>query len=118
MDRPDNGSDVSYDLNLTSDSDSDLDLDLARRVFGGDPDCDEVNWLRDTLAATILLTPEEIDVGIAGDDAPQADRARDFAELLRVVLDLADQLGADVYDPQLGRQLALDDLPEAIRGFA
>lgn len=107
---------MSYDLNLTGDGE--LDLDLARSAFGGDPDCDELLWLRDALSATVVLTADEIDVGIVGDDASQAERARDFEELLRVVLDLADRLGADVYDPQLGRNLRRADVPEAVRGFA
>lgn len=107
---------MSYDLNLIGDGD--LDLDLARAAFDCDPDCDEVLWLRDALSATVLFTEEEIDVGIVSDDAPQADRARDFEELLRLVLDLANRLGADVHDPQLGRDLGPHDVPEAVRGFA
>lgn len=107
---------MSYDLCLTADGE--LDLDLARSAFGGDPDCDELLWLRDALSATVLLTADEIDVGIVGDDAPCAERARDFEELLRVVLDLAVRLGADLYDPQLGRDLEPADVPEVVRAFA
>lgn len=107
---------MSYDLNLTGDGD--LDLDLARAALGGEPESDEWLWVRDALTATILLTEEEIDVGIVSDDAPQAERARDFEELLRAALDLADRLRASVYDPQLGRDLTSDDVPEAVRRFA
>lgn len=113
---------MSYDLNITGRGE--LDLDLAYVILGADPrldadpNYDEVDWLRDALTAQFLLTPEEIDVGIVSDEAPQADRARDFEDLLRFVLDLAHRLDADVYDPQLGRNLGPDDIAEAVRGFA
>ncbi len=107
---------MSYDLNLTGRGE--LDLELAYTALDADRDSDEVEWPRDALVAQFLLTPEEIDVGVVSDEAPQADRARDFEELLRFVLDLAHRLDADVYDPQLGRNLGLDDIAEAVRGFA
>lgn len=107
---------MSYDLNLTGRGE--LDLALAYAALDADRDSDEVDWLRDALTAQFLLTPEEIDVGIVSDEAPQADRTRDFEELLRFVLNLAHRLDADVYDPQLGRNLCPDDIAEAVRGFA
>lgn len=107
---------MSYDLNLVGDGE--LDLDVARKVLGGDPDSDEAEWSREALQATILFTPEEIDIGIVTTDAAQAERARDFEELLRMVLDLADRLDATVFDPQFGRELGHDDVQEAVSDFA
>lgn len=104
---------MSYDLYLLGDGD--LDLDAARAALG---DGDELVWDRATLSATFLLTPEEIDIGVVGDDAPAAERARDFTELLELVLELAGRLRARVHDPQLGRDLSHDDVPVAVAGFS
>jgi len=108
---------VSHDLALAAGGE--LDLDLARRVLGAeDRESDEVLRLRDALSATFVLTPEESGIGVVADQAPQADRTDDFRELLAVVLRLAENLGADVYDSQLDREIGPGDVDEVVRGFA
>ena len=108
---------MSYDLRLLGDGE--LDLGVARAVLAGAEDHgDELYWERDALSATFLLTPDEIGVGVTSDDAPRAERARDFEELLGVVLDLAQRVGARVHDPQLGRDLGRDDVLDAVGFFA
>jgi hypothetical protein len=108
---------VSYDLRVLADHE--LDLDRARAVLAGTEVAgDELYWERDALTATFLLTPSEIGIGVSGSDAPWADRARDFEALLAVVLELADEVGARVEDPQLGRELGHADVPEAVALFA
>ena len=106
---------MSYDLRLIGDGT--LDLDAARAALGGG-DGVEVEWERDTLSATFVLAPREIGVGVVGDDAPPAERARDFAALLDVVMAVARRAGARVHDPQLGRELTPADVPAAVRDFA
>jgi hypothetical protein len=106
---------MSYDLRIVGDAGA-LDLAQARAVLGDDGD--EVLWLRDSLAATVVLTPAEIGVGVVPDAAPPEERARDFEELLRTLLALAERLNARLYDPQLGRELGADDVEVAVRGFA
>lgn len=113
---------MSYDLSITGSGD--LDLDLARTVLGGDPDApkdlpsDEALWLRDALSASILFTRDEIGIGVSGDDVSSAERARDFEELLRVLLGLADRLGAELYDQQFDRVIGPADVPEVVGDFA
>ena len=108
---------MSYDLRLHGDGE--LDLDRARAALtGAEAAGDELCWERDGLTATFLLTPSEIGVGVSGNDAPQADRARDFEALLALVLGLAEQVGARVEDPQLGRELGYGDVPDAVALFA
>jgi len=108
---------VSYDLRVRADDE--LDLDRARAVLAGaEAAGDELYWERDALTATFLLTPSEIGIGVSGGDAPRADRARAFEALLAVVLELADQVGARVEDPQLGRELGHGDVPDAVALFA
>ena len=109
------GHHVSYDLAIIGDRD--LDLDVARNVLGVAAGCDEVDWLRDALTATVVLTPDEIGVGISANRVPAAERARDFEQLLHVLLDLAEQLGAELHDEQFGRGIGRDDLPEVVRFF-
>jgi hypothetical protein len=106
---------VSYDLRVRGDGE--LDLERARAALAAG-EGDELDWARDALTATFLLTPSEIGVGVSGGDAPRAERARDFEELLAVVLDLARGLGARVDDPQLGRELGYGDVPDAVALFA
>lgn len=110
---------MSYDLRIVSDA-GELDPAQARAMLGGDGEDggDELLWLRGSLAATFVLTPAEIGVGVVPDAAPPEVRARDFEELLRTVLALADRLGARVYDPQLDRDLGAEDIAVAVRGFA
>jgi hypothetical protein len=107
---------VSYDLAIVGTGE--LDLDLAAAALGGEPDEDELVWERDAVTATIVLTPEEIGIGVVGDDAPREQRAREFEELLRLLLDLADRLGAELHDEQFGRALGLEDVADAVRDFA
>ncbi len=108
---------MSYDLRVLADGE--LDLDRARAVLAGaEAAGDELYWDREALTATFLLTPAEIGVGVSGNDAPRADRARDFEALLAVVLELAAQTGARVEDPQLGRELGHGDVPDAVALFA
>jgi hypothetical protein len=110
---------LSYDLRVLRDDGGDLDLDRARAALpGAEQAGDELYWERDALTAAFLLTPAEIGVGVSADDAPRADRARDFEQLLGAVLDLAEQLGARVHDPQLGRELGREDVPAAVAFFA
>lgn len=96
---------MSYDLLILGDGELDVEPD-------------ECEWIRGTVAATFVLTREEIGVGVVGDDAPAAERARDFGALLEVVMGMAERLGARVHDPQLGRDLTPADVPLAIRDFA
>jgi hypothetical protein len=105
---------VSYDLRMRGEGE--LDLDRARAALAGAGD--ELYWERDGLTATFLLTPTEIGIGVSGNDAPRADRARDFEALLGLVLALAEQVGASVEDPQLGRELGHGDVPDAVAMFA
>ncbi len=72
----DEGNAVSYDLSLTGKGP--LNLTLARQVLGGDNQSDEGAWNRSSLTASILFTPDEIGVGVVGDEVPAADRGRDF----------------------------------------
>lgn len=109
------GHHVSYDMAIVGDGD--LDLDLARNVLGVAAGRDELDWLRDGLTASVLLTPDEIGVGISGNRVPAAERTRDFEELLRVLLGLAELLGAELHDEQFGRVIGRDDLPEVVRFF-
>ena len=109
---------MSYDLRIVSDA-GELDLRQARAFLGGPDDgSDELLWTRESLSAAFVLTATEIGVGITGDAAPQAHRARDFEELLRFLLALAVRIGARVYDPQLDRELGPADVAAAVRGFA
>jgi len=109
---------VSYDLRLMSEGGA-LDLDRARAALAGAEQAgDELYWERDALTASFLLTATEIGVGVSGEDAPRAERARDFEELLGAILDLAERLGARVHDPQLGRDVGREDVPAAVAFFA
>jgi hypothetical protein len=108
---------MSYDLRVRSDHE--LDLDRARTALAGAETAgDELSWEREAVTATFLLTPSEIGIGVSGSDASRADRARDFEALLALVLALADQVGARVEDPQLGRELSRGDVPDAVALFA
>jgi len=109
---------VSYDLRLLGERP--LDLGRARSALAGAHEAtgDELSWEREALTATFLLTPAEIGVGVSGNHAPRADRARDFEELLGVLLSVAGRIGARVHDPQLGRDLGPEDVPAAVAFFA
>lgn len=108
---------MSYDLRVVGDGD--LDLALARTLLADAEDGgDELLWSRGPVSAEFLLTRTEIDVGVTGDEAAAADRARAFESLLGRVLELAVRLGARVHDPQLGRDVTAEDVDAAVREFA
>ena len=108
---------MSYDLRILSQG-GELDLRQARVFLGCPDDSDELLCTRESLTAEFVLTPGEIGVGVVPDAASQADRARDFEQLLRDLLALAARIGARVYDPQLDRDLGPEDVAAAVEGFA
>jgi hypothetical protein len=99
---------VSYDLRVIG---SGAPLTPAWEALGGTDD-DELLWTRGELAAQMLLTSEEIGVGVVGDGE------REFEELLRELLRLADDVGARVHDPQFGRDIGVADVPDVVEFFA
>lgn len=111
---------VSYDLRLLPEGE--LDLDAARAallaVEGMEEEGDELAWPRRSLVAQFLLVPEELDVGVVTTDGGEEVRAREFRELLEVLLGLAEKLDARLEDQQLGRDLTAADVNEAVSGFA
>jgi hypothetical protein len=93
------------------------------RVFGADPaaaraaldgEGDEFSWEGEALVASVVVAPGELGLGVYADDgASSAARARSFEELLRRLLALG-----RVHDPQLGRDVGVGDVPDAVRFFA
>jgi len=109
---------VSYDLVLLPTA-GPLDVDRARDAFRiAEGEGEELVWEAQALTATILLTPAEIGIGVSGEDAPAAERARDFAALLDAILEAAAVTRARVHDPQLGRDLGRGDIADAVAQFA
>jgi hypothetical protein len=106
---------VSYDLRVTALRRLDLEPLLAA---GADEAGGELVWTRETLVAQLLPGDRELEVGVVGHEAPVERRARDFREVLAVLLAIAERGGGVVHDPQLGRDLGPDDVDAAVQMFA
>jgi hypothetical protein len=106
---------MSYDLRVTAPRGLDLEPLVAA---GAEREGDELVWARETLVAQLLPLERAVEVGVAGDDAPPAARARDFRDLLELLLEVAARGGGAVHDPQLGRELGEDDVDAAVACFA
>jgi len=107
---------VSYDLNVLG------PLDEARAAAvlaaaGAEGEDDELQLEHEGAAATFLIRGGEVGVGVTTLTADDASARAGFRRILDVVLGLAEELDARVYDPQADRVLDPDDVEETLRAF-
>jgi hypothetical protein len=107
---------MSYDLRVLGP----LDAQRAAQVLaaaGAEGEDGELTLERNGVAASFLLSGGEVGVGVTVLTDDEAASRDGFREILDVVLTLAEGLGARVYDPQVGGELAAGDAEEAMRAF-
>ena len=107
---------MSYDLTVQG------PLDEARAAAllaaaGAEGDGDELHLELDGVAASFLIRGGEVGVGVTTLTDDEAAARTGFRRILDVVLSLAGELEAGVYDPQAGRVLAPGDAEEAVSAF-
>ena len=107
---------MSYDLSVLG------PLDEARAAAllaaaGAEGEGDELHLEQDGVAATFLIRGGEVGVGLTTLTDDEAAARAGFRRVLDIVLALSEELGARVYDPQVGRELGADDADEAMRAF-
>lgn len=107
---------MSYDLSVLG------PLDEARAAAllaeaGAEGAGDELTLEREGVVASFLIRGGEVGVGVTALTDDDAAARAGFRRILDVVLALAEELGARVYDPQAGRELGIDDAEEAIGAF-
>jgi hypothetical protein len=107
---------VSYDLSVLGPLDETRAAALLAAA-GAEGEGDELLLEREGVVASFLIRGGEIGVGVTTLTEDEADARAGFRRVLDVVLGLAEELGARVYDPQAGRDLAPDDAEEALRAF-
>ncbi|HEX4929714.1 MAG TPA: hypothetical protein VFV62_03320 [Gaiellaceae bacterium] len=107
---------MSYDLTVLGP----LDEARARALLtesGAEGEGGELLLERDGVAATFLVGGGEVGVGVTTLTGDEAASRVGFRRILDVVLSLAEELDAEVYDAQAGRMLAAGDAEEALRAF-
>jgi hypothetical protein len=105
---------MSYDLRVSAPGGLDLGPLLAA---GAEKAGGELVWARETLVAQFLPSGDALEVGVVGHEGSPAQRAREFRDLLELLLIVAGPEGA-VHDAQLGRDLSADDVGAAAAGFS
>jgi hypothetical protein len=106
--------DVSYDLRILSRKRLELArVDARLREAGATGEGDDLVLERGAVVPSVLS--EEIGIGVTV--VSEGDAREDFAAVLDLVLDLADELGARVYDPQVGREVTRADREEVLAVF-
>lgn len=107
---------MSYDLRVVG------PLDEARAAAllaaaGAEGDGAELYLECDGVAASFLIRGGEVGVGVTTLTGDGAAARAGFRRLLDIVLALAADLEAPVYDPQADRALTVGDAEEAMRAF-
>ena len=107
---------MSYDLRVVG------PLDEARAAAllaeaGAEGDGGDFRLVLDGVAASFLVGGGEVGVGVTTLTDDDAAARAGFRRVLDVVLDLAHELDATLYDPQADRALAAGDAEEALRAF-
>jgi len=106
----------SYDLSVVGPVDEARATELLVAA-GAETAGDELYLAHDGARATFLIRGGEVGVGVTTLTDDDSAARVGFHRTLDVVLALAQALGARVYDPQAGRELAVDDAQEALRAF-
>jgi hypothetical protein len=107
---------VSYDLRVLGPVDEARAAELLAAA-GAEGAGGELQLEHDGVAATFLIGDGEVGVGVTTLTNDEAAARGGFRRILHVVLALSEDLGARVYDPQVGRVLAAGDAEEAMRAF-
>jgi hypothetical protein len=107
---------LSYDLRVLG------PLDEARAAAvlaaaGAEGAGEELTLERDGVVASFLIRGGEVGVGVTTLTDDDAAARAGFRRILDVVLALAEELDARVYDSQVGDVLAPGDAEEALRAF-
>ena len=107
---------MSYDLRVLG------PLDEARAAAllaaaGAGGGGDELHVEHDGVAASFLIRGGEVGVGVTVLTDDETAARAGFRRILDVVLALAEELDARVYDAQVGDVLAAGDAEEAVRAF-
>lgn len=107
---------MSYDLSVVGPLDE-VRAAALLAAAGAEGDGDELHLEADGVAAAFLIRDGEVGIGVTTLTDDEESARAGFRRVLEVVLTLADELGARVYDPQAGRELGIDDAEEAISAF-
>ena len=107
---------MSYDLSVLG------PLDEARAAAllaaaGAEGDGDELQLEHEGVAASFLIRGGEVGVGVTTLTDDEASARAGFRRILDLVLGVAEELDARVYDPQADRVLDPDDVEETLRAF-
>lgn len=107
---------MSYDLRMLG------PLDEARAAAllgaaGAEGDGEELTLERDGVVASFLIRGGEVGVGVTTLTDDDAAARAGFRRILELVLTVAAELDARVYDAQVGGVLAAGDAEEAVRAF-
>ena len=107
---------MSYDLRILGPLDSARAAEVLSAA-GAEGAGDELHLERDGVAASFLISDDEVGVGVTTLTDDETAARAGFRGVLELVLALSHELDARVYDPQVGRELAADDAEEAMRAF-
>jgi len=107
---------MSYDLRVLG------PLEEARAAAllaaaGAEGDGEELTLECDGVVASFLVRGGEVGVGVTTLTDDETTARAGFRRILDIVLALAEELDARVYDAQVGDVLAAGDAEEAIRAF-
>lgn len=107
---------MSYDLRVLGPVDEARAAE-ALAAAGAEGAGAEFTLERDGVVASFLIRGGEVGVGVTTLADDEAAARAGFRSILDVVLALADELDARVYDSQVGDVLAAGDAEEAMRAF-